>query len=315
MDPGGLGNILPSLKSAFIMSSTTSSEDACVLDISKQQRHLVQTCDFIAPPCDEAYFFGRIAAANAVSDIYAMGAWPFCAMNILALSSSMSAKDASELLKGASDLLEEDDIALAGGHSINALEPFFGLSVSGFCEDFYSNNTAKIGDVLILTKRLGTGVLMAANKRGELAREQYIELLSSMSKSNKNAAYLSKNFKIHACTDITGFGLLGHLSEMLNDEISFALDTKSIEHLSGVLDFMRENKLPGGCKRNLNYAKASFKDEKLALLLSDAQTSGGLLFALAKDEAQAFLSSLKESGENAFVVGEVRKREGRRIYL
>ena len=250
---------------------------------------VVQTVDFFTPIVDDPYHFGQIAAANSLSDIYAMGASPRFALNIVGFPINDLPKSIlSEILRGGADKTKEAGIPIVGGHSIDDKEPKYGLVVTGEVEEekLVKNIGARPGDALVLTKPLGTGIISTAIKRG-LASDQIVKnTVKCMATLNDSASKQMHEFDVHAATDVTGFGLLGHLLEMCKaSNVSAEVQFKELSFLDGVLNFANDNVIPSGTQRNLEYALKfiSFSDhlnEVQKLMTADAQTSGGLLVAL-----------------------------------
>lgn len=264
--------------------------------------------DFITPVVNDPFIYGQIAAANSLSDIFAMGAEVINALNIVGFDScNFDSEILSEIMAGGADKVRECGGVIVGGHSVVTPEMYYGLSVTGKVNPykFWSNNTAKVGDVLILTKPLGMGVLSTAIKADMLNMNQIKEAVFYMSQLNFYAVGALKELKINAATDITGFGFLGHLSEMGRDDISFKISTKDIPILKSALDMANIGLLPEGSYKNLKFA-GSFVNKEVDMLLYDAQTSGGLLLSVSQDDAKIALSRLKNAGyESASIVGEV----------
>ena len=263
---------------------------------------------------DDPYQFGQIAAANSLSDIYAMGATPTFALNIFAFPvKQLPFKMANLILKGGADKAAEAGIPILGGHSIDDNEPKYGLVVSGEVNeiDLIRNTGAQPGDALILTKPLGTGIISTAIKKGLCSDPVIDTAVESMSTLNKLAANEMKKYEVHAATDVTGFGLLGHLKEVCQaSNVSCILDSNSIFFLEGAEQLASKDIVPGGSKRNLKHAKGftSFSEDistTKQLMVADAQTSGGLLIALPKEEAKNYLESFNSKSKiQASVVGQ-----------
>jgi selenide,water dikinase len=279
---------------------------------------LVQTLDFFTPIVDSPKLFGRVAAANALSDVYAMGGIPKTAMAIFAFPlSQLDNQVAVDILQGASDIMAEAKVNFVGGHSIDDDTIKFGLSVTGFVhpQKVWTNAAAKVGDVLILTKPLGTGTLSAALKRGEIQEEQMHEALKSMMLINSVPEILSAELKsfIHAATDITGFGLLGHSLQMAQaSQVSLQIRVSDLPFFSQAPHFLEKGFLTKAHKSNTQYAdgKVTWPDlsEIQKLLLADPQTSGGLLLSVAAEKADAVLSALQNKFLNAKIVGAVKPK-------
>ena len=298
------------------------SDDASVYRVSEELA-LVQTVDFFPPIADDPYTFGAIAAANALSDVYAMGGEPKLALNIMAIPKDMPKEAVHDLLRGGYDKVYEAGALITGGHSILDPEPKYGLAVTGFVhpDRVLTNSGARPGDVLLFTKPLGIGVLTTAAKAGLAKAEtvQYVtELMMTLNKAARDAMV---RYEVHACTDVTGFGLLGHACEMAQGSgVEIELQVDRIHLLAEALEFARMGILPEGMYRNRQFAQPHVDpgDTELAKqdLLYDPQTSGGLLMAVAPQDAEALYLALKDTVPSAQRVGTVRDyREGKRIFL
>lgn len=281
---------------------------------------IVQSLDFITPIVDDPFIYGQIAASNSLSDVFAKGAEAVSAMSIFMWDNQhLSTDDANEILQGAMDKLREAKCPLIGGHSINDKEQKFGLSVTGVIDNgiFWRNNTAKVGDSIILTKPLGSGILSTAMKGDLLPFSPNLDVIKSMAQLNIYASRIARRFKIHAATDVTGFGLIGHLIEMTNQHISIEVSISQIPIFERVLEFARNGTIPGGSMRNKqslqNLVKNTTKEDDIVFY--DAQTSGGLLLALENKEAITLNSMLNDNGITSSIIAKcVNKRESK-IYL
>lgn len=304
-----------------ILVGPETADDAAVYRINDETA-LVETLDFFSPVVDDPYYFGAIAAANALSDVYAMGGTPLFALNIVAFPSKrLSLQVLRDILKGAQDKADEAGIPVLGGHTIEDNEPKYGMVVTGKVHPtkFWTNSGAQPGDALILTKPLGTGIYSTALKRGLLTQEQSDKLYQQMATLNAKAAGVFHDFTVHACTDVTGFGLTGHLRELAKGSaVDVELDYLSIPWMQSLFSLMVAGAIPGGTRNNLAYAepwtewKGSFSEhEKLALC--DAQTSGGLLVAVPAGESEEILRALEDAGVvRAARIGQVlRSGEGK----
>lgn len=291
--------------SPALLSSIGNNEDASVYQISENLA-LVQTLDFITPVVDSAYHFGAIAAANALSDIFAMGAEVINALNIVGFDNkNHNLELLGEILAGANDKVQEASGIVVGGHTIESAELFFGLSVTGRVhpKQFIANNTAQIGDVIILTKPLGVGILSTALKGGLLEKTHLNSMLESMLTLNLKASRLAVKFKASAMSDVTGFGLLGHLKEMLNPQISIRIFENSLPLLRGVREYFEMGLIPAGAYQNYEFMKKSYPHlQENALLFCSPETSGGLLIALNEKNANALLKALQDEGINAAII-------------
>jgi len=303
-----------------ILVGTETSDDACVYMINDEQA-IVQTLDFFTPVVDDPYAFGAIAAANALSDIYAMGAKPLFALNIAGFpEDTLPLYILEQILKGAGDKAAEAGIGILGGHTIEDPEPKYGLVVTGMLhpDKIYKNKGALPGDKLILTKPLGTGILTTALKRGLLNSEEEEKLVSIMSGLNKTASEMMQLYDVHACTDVTGFGLAGHLREMSQaSQCDVTINAAKVPVIDQALNLAAAGIIPGGTYNNLEYTGGdiSYKGQgrTMKLLLCDAQTSGGLLIAINRKDAPSFMEQLASSGiRDAAIIGEfTAKGKGR----
>ena len=270
---------------------------------------LVQTVDYITPLVDDPYTFGQIAAANSLSDVYAMGGKPFLALNVVAFPTAALPMDVlTEILRGGVDKAQEADVRIVGGHSIDDREPKYGLAVAGLVhpDRILRNSTARAGDHLILTKALGMGIVSTAIKR-ELASEDLIaRAVAVMVTLNSNAALAAIEIGAHACTDVTGFGLLGHLRGMTSaSRVGAQVRVHRVPVLREVVELAAQDVVPGGTKRNLAFAQevADFDaavDPVQRLILADAQTSGGLLVAVAPERTEDLQRTLHANGVPVF---------------
>jgi cysteine desulfurase len=313
---------LPVPSNADILVGTDTSDDAAVYRIDDKTA-IVQTVDFFTPIVDDPYQFGAISAANSLSDIYAMGGKPLFALNIVGFPSSRLPLEVLEqILKGALAKAEEAGIAIIGGHTVDDTEPKYGLAVTGVIgpDKIITNRNAQPGDRLILTKPLGTGILSTALKQGLLNNEQTELLVTTMSTLNKAAAEAMSEIGVNACTDITGFGLLGHLLEMMNGSgTSATVEYEKVPFLMGTMDLAVSGLIPGGTSDNhaftlahVNYADKISKIKQL--LMNDAQTSGGLLISVNEEKADKLIGRLKEKGVRTIApIGHVIDQEKVRI--
>lgn len=295
---------IPAHNNPNILIDTNNSDDAAVYKINNEMA-LVQTVDFFTPVVDNPYDFGAIAAANALSDIYAMGAKPIFALNIVGFPSTRLPMDVlKQILKGAQDKATEAGISILGGHTIDDPEPKFGMVVSGIAhpDEILTNSRAKKGDAIILTKPIGLGIISTALKRGLVHKNTEDFAIKIMSELNKYAADIINNFDINACTDVTGFGLLGHLSEIsLASKMDVEIFSQQVPVIEEAWEFATSNIIPGGSTNNLNhFSKYIDWDTKLSeiekIILCDAQTSGGLLFTIPMSQKDEVIKQLKESG-------------------
>lgn len=317
MGPGTLRDVLKTLETISdprLLVSGATMDDAGVYQLTEELA-LVQTVDFFTPMVDDPYLFGQIAATNALSDVYAMGGRPITALNIAGFPvNTMDLGILTEILRGGGDKLKEAETLLIGGHTVEDEEPKYGLSVTGLVhpERILLNRGGKPGDKLVLTKPLGIGIITTAIK-GEMADQKSIdESINSMITLNKEAAEACLETGVNACTDVTGFGLLGHLYEMLTPEIGFELDMTKIPLLFGAREYASMGLVPGGAKRNLEYLKPYLdREEEITEidldLLADPQTSGGFLIAVSPERVDALLEALGKRGVlTGKIIGEVK---------
>lgn len=311
---GVLGN-LPKFCDPDLLVGTDTSDDAAVYKISEDLA-LIQTLDFFTPVADDPYDFGQIAAANALSDVYAMGGTPKTALNIVAFPKDMDVEILGEILRGGADKVMESGAVLAGGHTIQDDTPKYGLSVTGFVnpKKFWKNYGAQTGDKLILTKPLGAGIINTAIKADLVSEEARTAALASMKLLNRSACEVFREFKIHACTDITGFGLGGHATEMAAaSDRTIVIDTEKLPLLPDVEMYASMGLIPGGAYRNREYANKTGVKSSAVLwkedVVFDPQTSGGLLAAVPEKDVPYIMEELNAAGLQAGVIGEVTDRQ------
>lgn len=300
-----------------------TSDDAAVYKLSDELA-MIQTVDFFTPVVDDPYSFGQIAAANALSDVYAMGGTPKVALNIVGFPSCLPTDILGEILRGGADKVKEAGAVLVGGHSISDDEPKYGLCVSGFVHParMWKNTGSRPGDALILTKPLGTGIINTAIKADEAGEDEAREAVRVMAELNRTAAGVFSRYPIHACTDVTGFGLLGHLLEMMVSSGATArIDVGALPVIDGALAFARREMVPGGSLRNREYHKGqvdfSHVPTQMIHLLWDPQTSGGLLVSLPQDRARQALRDLQAAGagKDAALIGVVEEKGDKAVVL
>ena len=325
LGPDLLSHVLDKLprgeKDPNLLIGYDSKDDAAVYRVSDEVA-VVQTLDFFPPMLDDPYLFGQIAATNALSDIYAMGGTVKTALNIVCFPEQMDLNILGKIMQGGAEKVIEAGGTLAGGHSIMDNDVKYGLSVTGVVHPdyIYGNNQGQPSDVLILTKKLGVGLVCNANRVGLAPEGAMEEAAASMTTLNKKAAEISHRYEIHACTDVTGFGFLGHLSEMINEEISAEIDSISIPVIRGAIHCAEEFLLTAAAQRNRNHVgdRVEFSNWipfSMEELLFDPQTSGGLLFAVKPEQAGAFLKELQGAGLPAAMVGRFVSKKEKDIYV
>lgn len=314
---------LPKIEDENLIVGLETSDDAAVYRINDELA-IIQTLDFFTPVVDDPYTFGQIAAANSLSDIYAMGGQPKLALNIVCFPDCLDPKILGEIMRGGQDKVMEAGAILVGGHSVSDDEPKYGLSVTGFVEPdkVLTNNNAKIGDTLIITKPLGIGIITTAIK-GELAsKEAYERAVLSMTTLNsfgKKAIDITKG--VHSVTDITGFGLLGHSLEMAEgSNVSIKIDSSKVPFIKEAKEYAQMGLIPAGAYNNKNYIGDKVSIDKrvpdyMIDILYDPQTSGGLLISIAKEYSETLLDNLSNSPVEFAVIGEVTEYNGNYIIV
>lgn len=300
-----------------------TSDDAGVYKINEETA-LVQTLDYFTPIVDDPYMFGQIGAANALSDVYAMGGKPITVMNIVGFPvNTLDKSILADILAGASDKVSESGAVLVGGHSIDDQEPKFGLSVTGTIhpEQIRANAGAKPGDRLILTKPIGVGILTTAIKKDLLNEDELNEVMNVMAELNKKAAETMKDYTVHACTDVTGFGLLGHTLEIAKgSHVGITVSNKNVPVLSKTRELAEQNIIPGGTRKNHQWLAENIDydphiSEIDQFILCDAVTSGGLLISVPEAEAESLQRELKNNHVQSAIIGEVTHEHEGRIHV
>lgn len=287
-----------------------SKDDAAVYKLTDDVA-VVQTLDFFPPMVEDPYIFGQIAATNALSDIFAMGGEVKTALNIVCFPEDMDLNVLGKIMQGGAEKVIEAGGTLAGGHSIADDGVKYGLSVTGVVhpDKVYANNQGQPGDVLVLTKKLGVGIICTANRIGEASREAMDEAIVSMTTLNKAAAEISKKYQIHACTDVTGFSFLGHLHEMLDGKNSCIVYADQVPVMQEALHYAEEFYLTAAAQKNRNHVGqyVKFQDVSFAMeeVLFDPQTSGGLLLAVSPEDAVCMEKEMQEYGLPAAIVGKI----------
>jgi selenide,water dikinase len=313
---------LPKFENSNLLVGIETSDDACVYKINDDLA-IIQTVDFFTPVVDDPYTFGQIAAANSLSDIYAMGGEPVLALNILGFPSCLDTDIMAEVLKGGASKVVEAGATLAGGHSIEDEEPKYGLCIMGFVhpKKILKNYGAKPQDVLILTKPIGTGIINTSIKAGIADKDSEAAAIKSMCALNKKAKEILDNYPVSSCTDITGFGLLGHGVEMAQgSQVTFNINIDKIPILHNALEYAEMGLVPGGTYRNRKYFedKISYEniEEKYKDILFDPQTSGGLLISIGKNFAEDIMSEFKTHLDTeSAIIGDVSKVKEKLIHI
>jgi len=305
---------IPRWANENVLVGFDTSDDAGVYKLTPECA-LVQTVDFFTPIVDDAYTFGAIAAANALSDVYAMGGKPVTALSILAWPASGDVDELAEILKGGAEKIHEAGCALLGGHSVKDDDIKFGYAVTGTIhpERIKTNAGARAGDALVFTKHIGTGVISTALKQG-IARESDVQAaVDSMLKLNREACEAMLAFEVHGCTDVTGFGLIGHAREMaLGSKVTLEIDSRKLRFLPGAVEYAKRGALPGGLHNNREFASSCVEGiSEFYDLLYDPQTSGGLLIALPEGDAARLETKLPD----AYRIGQITERQSKPIRL
>ena len=317
MGPGDLNKAicdLPQVSDPNVIRGMASPDDAGVYRLTDELA-IIQTIDYFTPIVDDPYAFGQIAAANALSDVYAMGGKPLTAMNVVCFpTQSLDISILKDILRGGVDKMIEAGVTLVGGHSIDDTELKYGLSVTGIVhpKELVTNSGAKVRDKLILTKPLGTGIINTALKAGMVNKELIAKVTKCMATLNNRASELMQEVGAHACTDITGFGLLGHSRQLAeNSQVGISIDTTSIPVFPEATEFANQGLRPAGLFHNREFYSPYVKfigevPAHMQDILFDPQTSGGLLICLAPEKAKLLLNRLWQAGmEDAAIIGEV----------
>lgn len=298
------------------------SDDASVYVLDNNTA-LIQTTDFFPPIVDEPYLYGKIAATNAISDVYAMGGEPKLALNIMCAAEGMDDQTIREILRGGYDAAYDAGVIITGGHTIRGAEPIYGLAVSGFVhpQKVLTNSNARPGDVLILTKPLGVGIITTGAKADMVERSVMDRIYAQMATLNKAARDIMVKYSVHSCTDVTGFALLGHSFEMAQGSgCTIHIQVEKVPYHPEALELASMGLIPAGAYRNREYAQSGVQIRgsiSLAMqdILHDPQTSGGLLFAVPADEAEACLTELQKTIPNAARIGYVTEKDDFYIIL
>mgnify|MGYP000588221396 CR=1 FL=1 len=299
---------LPKFTDPMLLVGPETSDDAAVYKINDELA-MIHTVDFFPPVVDDPYMYGQIAAANALSDVYAMGGVPKLALNVVAFPNCLGPEVLEQILRGGADKVMEAGAVLAGGHTINDKEPKYGLCVTGYVhpDKMWKNYGAEAEDILILTKPLGCGILNTAIK-AEMASQEEIERVQKiMAKLNKYAAEICRKYEVHACTDVTGFSFLGHLHEMLDDKLNCHINASKVPVIEEAHRHADEFLLTAAGQRNRNHTGPFVEFRKIPFsmeeILFDPQTSGGLLIAVKDEQAEVLEAELQNAGLPAKIVG------------
>jgi selenide,water dikinase len=317
LGPDFLKSVLEKIPKKFdenLLIGFDSSDDGAVYKLTDDIA-IIQTLDFFTPIVEDPYTFGKIAATNALSDIYAMGGEVKTALNIVCFPEKLDAEILGEILRGGAEKVQEAGGTVCGGHSVNDLEPKYGLSVTGIIhpKKILANNNCKIGDRLILTKPLGIGIITTANRVGEASEAAYKKAIKSMETLNKYAAEKMKKYQVNACTDVTGFGFLGHLNEMTKEDYTIKIDVNKVPYIEEAYEYAKEFLLTGAAQKNRKHLQGKVKLDNIEFameeILFDPQTSGGLLISVDEKDAENLLKELNELDIESQIVGEVVERE------
>ena len=323
LGPGILSRVLERIPKKYdenLLIGFESSDDASVYKLTDDIA-MVQTLDFFPPMVDDPYTFGKIAAANALSDIYAMGGEVKTALNIVCFPEQMDLNILGDIIQGGSEKVEEAGGVLSGGHSIMDQDVKYGLSVTGIINPnkIYQNNGCKVGDKLILTKPLGVGIISTANRVGEASKEAMDKAIESMCTLNKYAAEIIRKYDGHACTDVTGFSLLGHLNEMVAGDCSAIIESTKVPYIKEARQYADEFLLTAAAQRNRNFLqdKVLFNIDDFAMeeILFDPQTSGGLLIAVNPEDVEEIMKELETLSLPCGVIGEVINQKQHKIIV
>jgi selenide,water dikinase len=313
---------LPSVSNSNVLVDIDTHDDAGVYKL-RDDYALVQTTDFFPPVCSDPYDFGQVAAANALSDIYAMGAEVISVLNLVLFPADIHLSVLSEILRGGQDKVLEAGGVVLGGHTIADAIPKYGLAVTGWVhpDQIITNSSAKVGQSIILTKAIGTGVIISAKKNDLVDEAVYRNAVESMKQLNNHASEIMKKYKIQCATDITGFGLLGHALKMAKASgVSIKINAKKVPVMDQLMELIELGCIPGAGFRNVEFAEevCSFHPEleyNQRMMLADAQTSGGLLIAVDSTQADSMIQELKEFYPFTSAIGEVLPESEKTLYL
>ena len=311
---------IPRFDDSALLVGFDTSDDGSVYQLTDEIA-IINTLDFFPPMVNDPYLFGKIAATNALSDVYAMGGEVKTALNIVCFPEEEDPAILGEILRGGAEKVLEAGGVLCGGHSINDKEPKYGLSVTGVVHPnkIMYNNCCEIGDRIILTKPLGVGMVTTSYKAGEASEESYQQAIKSMQKLNKYAFEIAKQYRIHSCTDVTGFGFLGHLNEMVTAAYSICVEAGKVLFIREAERLAAEHLITGGGIKNRKFLQDKVSLQGLSMpieeILFDPQTSGGLLISVHKDDADALLAALSVLEPPCCMVGEVVPRMSKNVMV
>lgn len=327
LGPEDLNEALSGIKKNFYGSNNTSgfeSFDDCAI-YHLDNKIIIQSLDFFTPIVDDPYTFGQIAAANSLSDIYAMGGKPLFSLNIAGFpADDLPISILTEILNGGQSIAEQAKIPILGGHTVKDKEPKYGMAVTGCVEkqNIVKNNTAKEGDLLVLTKPLGIGIISTGIKKGVVNQETYNDAVKTMVHLNHGAQEAMNLSNAHACTDVTGYGLLGHLMEMcIGSDLSAEIHYKDIPFIHSTDQLAKSSIVPGGSQKNLSYVSkkvefSNYIQEYQQLMIADAQTSGGLLISISEKNVTQLINELKNQGCLSYnIIGTLKQKNKKTIYV
>ena len=304
--------MLPAMEHPDLLVGTATGDDAAVYRMTEDLA-IIQTLDFFPPIVDDPYWYGAISAANSFSDVYAMGGRPVLALNILCFPVALDREVLGEILRGGHEKAHEAGVVIAGGHTIDDVEPKYGMAVTGVVKpgEQVGNDGARPGDALVLTKAIGTGIITTAGKDGRAGEGPMRQAMELMATLNRAACEAMLQVGVHACTDVTGFGLLGHLRRVAQESgVSARISLGEVPVIPGTWDLLEAGNVSGGTVRNLDSLEGLVRwhpdiTDNAKLLLADAQTSGGLLISLPQERLPALLRELKSRDVPGAVIGEV----------
>ena len=310
---------LPKVHNENLIVGTETSDDAGVYKLNDQMA-IIQTVDFFTPIVDDPYTFGVIAATNALSDVYAMGGDPVTALNIVCFPNRIDLSVLGEILRGGIDKAKEAGAIIVGGHTIEDEEPKYGMAVTGIIspDKVLKNYGARVGEVLILTKPLGIGIISTAMKSGKASDHSKETVIKSMTTLNKYSSEIIRKYNISACTDVTGFGLMGHSYEMASSSgVTIVLEKEKIPYIKEAEEYSKQGLVPGGMFNNMEYLKGKYEfidiPEYLSNIVFDPQTSGGLLISCSREDAPKILEELNELEIKSHIIGTVTEKQEKSI--